>query len=751
MGYFHKYCRLVFLLLILFAIFSCKKDDKDSTAPQIQFRFPPEYSILSNIEVVRVLAQDNDGIRSVLYMADGDTVDIEYTPPHTMLWNTTAYPDCTTADSYITLTAIAKDFTGNTGLESRNFYIDNAGLPPVAVEMREPADITKHSVHISWEQSVDYYFSHYVLYRDTVSSVTENSDSLVRYESPEENSYTDLGTDISSYGLLEDAAYYYRVFVNDIFGHSTGSDSVAAVRTLLPLSVALQSPPLNVTKYTVTLGWTAMETDVAYYRIHRGDSLNSAALDSIALALPNQTTYTDTGLYADSLYFYHVYTVDEAGFTSPYNSAAVLPVRTDALPTPNLNPIPLEITKYSATVGWGSVAQQEDSSWLELFAGIDGLIDTSATPIMAIPNGAALSYRNFPISQNTNYYYLLRHRDSRNNQKWSDTLSITTLSIDDVWSGALGQSSQEKREIGLNWDAYTYIIEDDFADYTLTRDGFIVHSTAISSESDFTDTGLQRDSAYTYELTISDTSGATIIVSDVFSTRDIYPANLIDIYVTEEWDFHLAWEPSPEPDDEFGYYAIYRADDAEITFEDIDRNNLPDCVDGGNCEEAGQVADRDPASGDTAVVFVDVDPDLVRLRSYYYSILTFDSNGEFAPSNILGDTLYIYPSPVIVEIPDSLVTQTTLGLIWTRASWGSPEADAAAFHSYEVWRNVVAGEAPGEVGSSYQQVKVETDIDKTSYSDGGLVSSGEYYYTVILRDIFGLSAPSEEIFRATSP
>ena len=751
MGYVHKYYRLAIMLLIITAIFSCKKDDKDSTDPQIEFRFPPEYSILSDVEVVRVLAQDNDNVRSVLYMADGDTVGIEYIAPHTLLWNTTQYPDCTAVDSYISLTAVAEDYTGNTGMAERNYYVDNYGLPPVAVEMREPTNIGKHEGTLSWDLSEDYYFSHYVLYRDTASTVNASSDSIFSTTAMHENTFTDMGADVSFYGLLEDESYYYRVYVHDLYGLSTGSDSSVTLRTALPLPVTINSPP-NKTKYTVTMSWSALESDVAYYRIHRGDSLSVTAMDSIDLTMPNQTTFTDTGLFADSLYHYTVYTIDDAGFTSPYDSAGTLSIRTDALPGPNINPTPLDVAKYSAMVGWDAVAQQEDSSWLELFVGVDGIIDTAGTPIMSIPNGATLTYSHNPISQGTNYSYILRHRDSRNNQKWSATLDLTTVSIDDVWNGALGRSSlQEKSDIELHWDGYDYVIENDFASYTITRDNVTVFSTNDKSEIQYNDTGLQRNTAYNYELTIADTSGATIQDSSVFSTRDIYTANLVDIYVAEEWDFHLAWEPSAEPIGEFGYYAIYRTDDAEVTFEDADRSDFPDCVDSGECEEAGQVTTRDPAAGDTALVFVDADPALVRLWSYYYSVLTYDSNGEYAASNIIGDTLFINPSPVTVEIPDSSVTTTSLRLIWTEASWGSPEANAAAFHSYEVWRNDVADEIPGALESSYQRLNIESDITKTTFKNGGLIPGGEYYYTIVLRDLFGLSAASEEVFGVTSP
>ena len=302
------------LTALLMSTSGCRQpDDTDTIMPYIRISFPQAgVNVLDDIATIRAEARDNVGIKQVVFMAEGDTLAQLTAEPYVLYWNTTAHPDCTDADSFILLTASAEDIAGNSRSTHRKFYLDNEGNPPIPVELLAPTNVTKHSVTLTWESSVEYYFSHYLLRRDVTSDVTGDSDSLVRINGPDTTSFTDQGKGVSPFGLLENTDYYYRIWVYDGFDSSSVSDSVVTGRTLLPQPVIL-SATSTLTKYTVGLKWEPSTEDVAYYRLHRGASSQMATLDSIA-GLPEGThSYLDTDRTANTTYYYYLYLIDDAG------------------------------------------------------------------------------------------------------------------------------------------------------------------------------------------------------------------------------------------------------------------------------------------------------------------------------------------------------------------------------------------------------------------------------------------------------
>lgn len=752
-------CTLGLWLLVLLLGAACQGDDDgDSTAPEIEFKIPREYSILNALETIRVLARDNDGINNVVFVAQGDTLLITGTAPYSLIWNTSAYPDCTTADSYVELFATAEDLAGNTSSTSRRFYMFNRPFPPVAVELNTPSNIGKHSAELSWEPSVDWYFSHYLLYRDTVTTVSASSDSLVRYNDPDSTDFEDQGPGITPFGLLEDLDYYYRVWVYDIYGKGTGSDSAALVHTLLPQpSKLLTLPP--VTKYTVELQWPASVEDVLYYRLHRGQFDTTALadtnfvppLDSVAAITSDLTTYLDSGLTADTTYFYYLYVIDSARYTHLFEQNDMIAVQTENIPAAVLRDPPQSVTKYSTVMSWEDIIEQEDPSQIILYRADAGAVDTNDVIVYDQPNGTDPKFTDSQLQQGRLYSYGLLHRDSRDNRAWSNTVTITTFAITDMQDAGLGVQEQGKHELTMGWTAYNYPYEDDFAGYILTRDGQTVFTDTNANENGFTDDGLDRSTSYQYVLSLSDTSGASRSFNTIGTTRDIYPADIVAITTTEAWQFELEWPPSPEPASEFVSYQLLRSNDPDELFDDTNGDNKADCLAGGGCDQAASFTQQNPTAPDTTHFHVDADPALVRLRAYYYVVLTHDRYDEYAAGAIKGDTLLTNPDPVELSI---VVEDPTINLSWTQADWGSVEADAAGFHSYEVWRNTESGETPGDESSSYQRLAVLAgDITNTTYPDG--ISESDrgitFFYNIVVRDNFGQTSPSNELEAATPP
>ena len=829
------------LTALLLSTSGCRQpDDTDTIIPGIRFDFPSDdVTVLDDIATIRVEARDNVGIKQVVFMAEGDTLASLTTEPddfYEFYWNTTAYPDCTGADSFVLLMASAEDFAGNSRSTHRKFYLDNKGNPPIPVELSTPTNVTKHSVTLSWEQSVDYDFSHYLLRRGVTDSVTTSSDSLVRSEDPEATRFTDQDTSVSPFGLLENTVYYYWVWVYDVFDSSSVSDSVVSARTLLPRPVTL-SATSTITKYTIDLEWEANAEDVAYYRLHRGTSRQMAALDSIARLSESTHSYLDAGRTAKTTYYYYLYLFDEAGYTHTFRSDDVLEVRTLALPSPVLEDQPRAITKYSATIAWETIEEQEDSSWVTLYRSSDASVDTNDVRIYKDKINAALTHFDRPLQQDRTYHYRMRHRDSGDNTAWSNTLTLTTQSLDDVWSGGLGVSSQGKYQLELTWDRYSYGPEVDFAGYTLSRDGQVIFTPTNADSNQYTDrgeNGLAKNTSYQYRLEVADTSGASKAVTLVASTRDIFPAEIVSLEATIDWFYDLAWLPSQESDSEFDRYELLRSNDTGEIFEDNDGDNTADCLLSGNCVQVKISTERQPADtikyqdDDTALVatttrdttlmiptlvdttlmvitpvdstlldttwvdttliippdttgvdttlpiittrdttwvdttwvnttltvIIPVDTTLIdtTLPIFNYVVLTYDVAGEYIRSNIKGDTLKPPPTPVTLTIPSPGSSETTIGLEWTRASWPNPVLEAVFFSRYEVWRNSVPGQQPEAEGSSYQSIYTTADIDETSHSDSrNLIQGKSYFYVIVVRDIFGQGAVSNEALGMTHP
>ncbi|MEE9162369.1 MAG: Ig-like domain-containing protein [Candidatus Neomarinimicrobiota bacterium] len=752
--------RLLILTTMVATIAGCNAPEEgDSTSPFVRFTFPAEFTVLSDIVPVRVEARDNRGISTVTFLAEGDSLGVDTDEPYSLLWNTTAYPDCTDANSSVLLTAIAEDFAGNTRAASRQYFLDNEGLPPLQVDLFEPTDVTKHAVTVAWQRSVDYDFSHYLIRRDTNDDVTATSDSLPRIDDPAVTGFTDAGVGVSPFGLLEDTDYYYRLWVYDTFGRSRASDSVATARTLLPQVVPLRATEL-VTKYIAQLEWDLSPEDVAFYRLHRGPSPLLADLDSIGGFPPAVSSVIDSGLTASTTYYYYLYVIDSAGYTNPFFAGDALELLTDSLPAPALTDPPTAITKYSLTLAWAPIPDQEDSSWVALYRGTTPAVDTTDVRLYSAPRNQDFTITDGQLSQGQTYSFRLRHWDSQDNSAWSNTVTMTTLSLEDVWRGGLGVSEQGKYHLALAWDAYSYSAHNDFDGFVLSRDGAEVFAPSAAGRNSYTDPGLTKNTLYQYRLEVADTSGVTLAVTLEASTRDILPANIVLLEPTLQWFFDLAWLPSTEPADQFDHYAVLRTSTENILFVDDDGDDQADCLASGDCVQLTTLTQRLPVDPDTTLTYADTDTNLVAIDSlslpiYSYVVLTYDQLGQYVASNIVGDTLYSPPAPVLLSGPDEhgSVSRTSILLQWTRASWPSPGLEAGMFARYEVWRYGSSGLRPYDEGDTDKLIHTSDLIDATSFSDAtsDVQQGARWFYVVIVRDAFGQAAVSNEVEGFTSP
>ncbi|MBI2451143.1 MAG: PQQ-binding-like beta-propeller repeat protein [Parcubacteria group bacterium] len=129
---------------------------------------------------------------------------------------------------------------GNTGAGG-NFFLCrrwasfNFPIPPQAVTLDQPADVTATSLKLSWALPAfpDPDFLHYKIFRSTSPNVTEN-DTLVATITNQSQ------TVLANTGLTPNTTFFYRVFAVDQDNLSTGSNEVSAKTSL---AVGLANTP----------------------------------------------------------------------------------------------------------------------------------------------------------------------------------------------------------------------------------------------------------------------------------------------------------------------------------------------------------------------------------------------------------------------------------------------------------------------------------------------------------------------------
>jgi len=112
----------------------------------------------------------------------------------------------------------------NTGSNEVSAITQPPNVPPTAVTLNNPSNITTSSLTLSWTQNNDTDFESYRIYSSTSSGVTTSSTLLTTVTSA-------ATTTFNVTSLNPNTTYYFKVFVFDQGGLNTGSNEVSATTT----------------------------------------------------------------------------------------------------------------------------------------------------------------------------------------------------------------------------------------------------------------------------------------------------------------------------------------------------------------------------------------------------------------------------------------------------------------------------------------------------------------------------------------
>ena len=362
-------------------------------------------------------------------------------------------------------------------------FIDRAGnlagqaQANTALTVRRPPDaVTIYSINapdgffnrlqISWSASSAPDFAQYRIYRDTSAGV-DSSNYLVR-------TITSSGiVTVVDTGLTENTRYYYRVYVMDNTGLTTGSNEADGLtgQNLPPDPVELYPPVATPgTHDRLELSWSeSNDYDFLRYELYRSYDSAVDSLDILLLTSNSQESFIDIGLAADSVYYYGVLSRDIAGNVSWSNTVSG---RTNVDEPPSqvtLLPVAVEPDQYQDVALEWSRSDDDDFESYRLFRWQEDIGRADSTLVFLTIDIDITSFMDHPpfntVEDTINFWYIMHLFDEGGNSAASDSVRVHLIDNDPPQvSGSVTPSDSSLIIVWAPSDI------PDFGSYRLLRD-----------------------------------------------------------------------------------------------------------------------------------------------------------------------------------------------------------------------------------------------------------------------------------------
>lgn len=364
-------------------------------------------------------------------------------------------------------------------------------------------------IKLTWNASTDNVgVAKYEVYRN-------GSNTPLAY--PTTSSFTDQSLSAST-------PYTYKVDACDAAGNCSDKSTQASATTQAPPDATSPSAPSNVTasgasSSSIQLTWGASTdsgTGLAGYNVYRNGSKVASNLTG--------TSYTDTGLTANTTYSYIVEACDKASPPNCAQSTASGTTQIAVDTTPPTAPGNFKAIANSSTqvsLSWNASTDPESPS------GITYTVTRNGTPIATkISN---LSLTDNGVVSNTNYQYAVVATNTANLPSTPSTASVTTPQAPDTIKPSvptnLNGSAISISQINLTWSASTDTGGSGLAGYRIYRCSYTSPATSCtlpttptysvgSSSTSFGDTiGINSSTTYTYAVSAYDGAGNASVQS----------------------------------------------------------------------------------------------------------------------------------------------------------------------------------------------------------------------------------------------
>jgi fibronectin type 3 domain-containing protein len=277
----------------------------------------------------------------------------------------------------------------------------------------------------------------------------------------------------------------------------TRSDSTI----ICPQPVTPPTAPSNLTASAMSasqidLAWTDNANDEDGFKIERCTGTGCTDFAQIATVASNVTTYSDTGLTAETTYCYRVRAFNANGDSDYSNIAsATTPAPLPTAPS-NLTASAMSVSQID--LAWADNANNEDGFKIERCTG------TGCTDFAQITTVASniTSHSDTGLTAVTTYCYRVRAFNAAGDSDYSNTACATTPQALPAAPSNLTASAVSVSQIDLAW-ADNADNEDGFKIERCTGTGctdFAQITTVASNVTSHSDTGLTAETTYCYRV-----------------------------------------------------------------------------------------------------------------------------------------------------------------------------------------------------------------------------------------------------------
>jgi len=506
------------------------------------------------------------------------------------------------------------------------------------------------------------------------------------------------GPNVTSYsntGLSTNTKYFYRARAYNAGGHSAFSNEANA--TTLPNAPkapgGLTANAMSSTQ--INLAWADSSNNETGFKIERKTA--GGVYAQIATVGANVTNYSNTGLGAETQYFYRVRAYN-AGGNSVYSNeanAATHPI----LPAAPGGLTAVTMSNTQITLAWADSAINEEGFKIERKTGAAGVFAEIATVGPDVTN-----YSNTGLDALTEYFYRVRAYNSGGHSAFSNEANAVTLPDAPNAPGGLTATAISKSQINLAW-----------ADSSNNEDGFKIErkigaagtyaeiASLGPNARSYSNTGLSANTQYFYRVRAHNAGGNSAYSNEANAKTLINtpkaPGNLSATTISKS-QINLAWADSAN--NETGF-KLERKTGSAGTYAEI-------AVLGANVTNYSNTG-------------------LAANTQYFYRVRAYNAGGNSAYSNAANAKTLPNKPKAPGNLTATAVSSSRINLAW---------ADSANNENgFKIERKTGAGGTYAQIAAVGANVK--TFVDST-----GLISATQYFYRVRSHNTGGNSAYSNE-------